>query len=388
MIHSARLARSVHSCKLVAMPRQSPSSPSNPAAACAALVALAALALSTGAGGLTTLASAGDAPSGAGATGISVVAPQNGAFFAVTRVGVAVDAPASVTRVVIARGSAREALARRVDPRSFFCGSIDLEPGPNLLRVLAYEGEEVSSQRAIWVYCEPDRIQAAKTPEGFQALAFHRAENEGRCAPCHAFTYEAGAAQAPPPMPPSKPGAERLRGRAADAIPGPCRTCHAGVLEGAFVHGPAGLGFCRACHPDGTSPRFATPEPVARLCYGCHEHLREGMSRDPYQHGPTAAGRCTLCHSPHASPHLFQTRKHIFDLCTTCHAEKADGRHVIYAFSDPRATHPMRGRKELLRKDRELVCSGCHNPHYSTSQKLWRYPAARRDQLCQYCHRK
>jgi len=151
--------------------------------------------------------------------------------------------------------------------------------------------------------------------------------------------------------------------------------------------------MCTVCHTgkagennllDEGKSRYIQPDPIAPRCFKCHERVEDIMKHNRSDHGPTKLGRCNKCHNPHSSPNPFFLRKPIWQLCTTCHAEKASGKHVInaFVFSRNREGHPTRGRPDPSRPGRELVCSSCHNPHGSKGPFLLRTTGSTPFKVC------
>lgn len=122
---------------------------------------------------------------------------------------------------------------------------------------------------------------------------------------------------------------------------------------------------------------------IQEVCENCHPGVLAGQ----YKHGPTDAGYCILCHDPHASPNPAWLRKPSWDLCVTCHAEKASGRHVIAGFVSSE-THPTKDRRDPMRPGKRLTCTSCHQPHSAPSASLYSYDAKTRSELCGLCHRR
>ncbi len=122
---------------------------------------------------------------------------------------------------------------------------------------------------------------------------------------------------------------------------------------------------------------------VKEVCLKCHGEVLAKT----FKHGPTEAGYCTLCHDPHASNQRFWLRKSTWDVCTTCHSEKASGVHVITGLLTG-ITHPTRLKSDPLRPGRRLTCSSCHDPHSAESKDLFAYDIRNRNELCTICHRK
>ncbi|MDY0117546.1 MAG: cytochrome c3 family protein, partial [Sulfurimonadaceae bacterium] len=78
-------------------------------------------------------------------------------------------------------------------------------------------------------------------------------------------------------------------------------------------------------------------------------------------------------------------------LCVTCHAEKADGKHVVSAIGFRQTStggHPTKDRKDPARPGRDFTCSSCHNPHGSQGTKLLRMKGSMAFGVCQRCHKK
>lgn len=121
---------------------------------------------------------------------------------------------------------------------------------------------------------------------------------------------------------------------------------------------------------------------MAEACLACHPALLDG----PFKHGPAEAGYCTYCHDPHASPNPAWLRKPVQELCITCHAETAEGRHVVAGFVSGK-THPTEGRRDPARPGRELSCASCHSAHSARSRSLFAYGVKERYDLCRLCHK-
>jgi len=130
----------------------------------------------------------------------------------------------------------------------------------------------------------------------------------------------------------------------------------------------------RAFDPKVSEKRGLT---VKESCLQCH-----GTTVDKHvKHGPADAGYCNSCHDPHASSHAAWLRKSAWDLCTTCHAEKGSGVHVVTG-------HPTRLKPDRMRPGKRLTCSSCHEPHSANSRDLFTYDVKTRGELCKLCHAK
>jgi predicted CXXCH cytochrome family protein len=77
-----------------------------------------------------------------------------------------------------------------------------------------------------------------------------------------------------------------------------CFVCHTNFLKNPFVHGPAAVGDCLACHDPHTATNpFLLKTSEATICAKCHQEGRQASSL----HG-TSASRgmvCINCHNPH-----------------------------------------------------------------------------------------
>ena len=214
---------------------------------------------------------------------------------------------------------------------------------------------------ALCFNCHDKKIVAGKVQ--------HTAVKAGMCTSCH--------------NPHSSDNKKLLKAQA----PGLCYTCHdKKMFAKKHQHSAVAAGMCMSCHnPHASDHEKALVSQPPELCYTCHD---KGMFTKQVPHGPAASGMCTHCHNPHAADTPFQLPQPIHDLCVTCHAGAniGNGVHVVRGFRS--VGHPMRGKKDPLRKGREFACSSCHDPHSSAWPKLFRYKATSAFSLCQYCHKK
>ena len=88
-----------------------------------------------------------------------------------------------------------------------------------------------------------------------------------------------------------------------------------GAAEEESVHAPYGDKKCNDCHDK--SKDSGLIRPPEQLCFMCHK----GFFKGPYLHGPAAVGDCLACHVPHNSPDgpLLKTSRKV--ICATCHRE-------------------------------------------------------------------
>ncbi len=120
---------------------------------------------------------------------------------------------------------------------------------------------------------------------------------------------------------------------------------------------------------------------LMEACLKCHREVVEGK----HIHGPVDAGQCNVCHDPHSSPNAAWLRNPSWDLCTSCHTEKATGRHVVAGFAGD-TTHPTRLKRDPARPGKRLSCTSCHNPHIGETTDFYSYNAKSRMELCNICH--
>ncbi len=62
-------------------------------------------------------------------------------------------------------------------------------------------------------------------------------------------------------------------------------------------------------------------------CYACHEKAK--FTKKTVHAVVSMPGGCTLCHTPHVSNDKAMLVQPLFELCTSCHANKSDGRHIV-----------------------------------------------------------
>jgi predicted CXXCH cytochrome family protein len=197
------------------------------------------------------------------------------------------------------------------------------------------------------------------------------------------------------------------------AEPETCMTadCHADYKAKAHVHGPVGLGDCKACHESTDQAKHAyklvregsklceychleqtakkhTHQPVkdgdclqchdphaaktkellkkdtvADLCRQCHQTAVD----DKHVHGPVAVGQCSICHQAHGSDHKSLIRGTPEDLCVSCHVTTAD----------------EMAKYEFIHEAAKGQCFGCHDPHGADNWKLLKAEAP---EMCYSCH--
>lgn len=290
--------------------------------------------------------------------------------------------------------------------KSVYCKTVALELGENTVYVEAYLNDaKVAEQFRKVFYLSEVFAGFDEAPDEYERVPFHTSGSEERCSACHSFS----------PLVNGEPVLElkknennvttdRIDIESLNVPESPeevtCYQCHKPLLSRKNSHAPSINWLCAVCHVgsrgeydarDSALSSFDAPDPIIYRCFSCHVTKEEDWGHNRSEHGPTRTGRCIKCHNPHSSDHEFFLRKSIWNLCTTCHAEKATGRHVVAVFGSfgkKRNFHPTKGAKDPVRPGRELVCSGCHNPHGSKGPFLLRTNSPVVYSVCKRCHPK
>jgi predicted CXXCH cytochrome family protein len=237
----------------------------------------------------------------------------------------------------------------------FLKGEVPLSPGFNLLQVGAKNLRVFVLPNAIM---DTFRFPSGKAGEDlvFQAYRLHPALDDG-CDGCH--TLDGGVLKA-------KDQKEA------------CYGCHNDFskAEGGkkvFLHAPVAAGECTACH----DPHFATRPKLQKLEKGCFE-CHDPFPSEGTVHRPVANGECTACHSPHAGAAPKQLVRPGNALCLGCHKEP----HARHRSAEVMGTM-TKVPDDFPREKGELSCTGCHVPHQSQYERLFRKP---KGELCSICH--
>ncbi len=142
-------------------------------------------------------------------------------------------------------------------------------------------------------------------------------------------------------------------------------TCHPGIKERPFLHGPVQVNGCDGCHrlTDPAKHRFEAVASRQEMCSLCH--TQETADR-PVVHEPFAKGDCLSCHDPHGSTEARLLRGERYaDACFACHKDMTGAHDRVHGPASVGA------------------CGACHEPHASRLPKLLN--AEGRD-LCLTCH--
>ena len=141
--------------------------------------------------------------------------------------------------------------------------------------------------------------------------------------------------------------------------------CHAKQRDFKFLHGPAAVGACDACHAyaDEKTHTFQMRRKDRELCGFCHVGKRVGK----VIHKPITEGQCLSCHNPHGAANREMLRStNMGELCKSCHGDVTKGRREMHG--------PVASGN----------CSTCHNAHVSDFPKLL---VAEGRTLCLGCHK-
>lgn len=264
------------------------------------------------------------------------------------------------------------------------CFTVSLVPGINNIELAAYKGDKVAALLKRDAFLRSDLIaEYRNVPGEFKRDYFHM-EDRKECSKCHVLEPSIYDSK---PISPAAFTGDKFDSQTVFAATSTCYSCHKRMMSQAYAHGPASVWSCLSCHETDTIPEYSVKKPDTEMCYNCHVEQKNLWLSKKYTHGPVTIGKCTICHSPHASNNEFNLFKKTWDLCINCHAEMADGVHVIRDTTFKRG-HPTRDRPDLLRVGKELSCASCHNPHASNSPHLWAFEVSELFQLCSICHKK
>ena len=283
--------------------------------------------------------------------------------------------------------------------RDVYCKTMTLVPGENLLHVkLIQEGKVVKNDQVIVFYHEEIYPSVGQPPIEFSKKFFHHPKQEALCQRCHKMDSALQNITLN-----GKVNVKAEGVNLTEVLNNPeesnCFECHKNLISKKNAHAPSVNLICTQCHTGEVGEynaefkglsRFVQPDPISTQCFACHENVESEWLAREFTHGPAMNGRCTRCHNPHSSEEIFFTKKPIWDLCTTCHSEKATEKHVVssFVFGRNKGAHPTKGPKDPAREGREFVCSSCHNPHGSNGIFLLRMEGRRTFELCKRCHEK
>jgi len=299
----------------------------------------------------------------------------------------------SLQRVTILLNNFRKFEVNLGKYRDVYCISLDLRLGKNIIEVTSYKDNKKIDDQNISLYLRSEIFEGYnEEPTGYKKQFFHTTKHEKLCSSCHNMEPDFKALKT------KVLKASDIASRDLNILQNPedsnCYTCHKKLTTRKNGHAPSVNFLCTECHTGKTGEfnidlkgksKYIQPDPIMSRCFSCHEGIEKRWMSNKSEHGPLRTGRCNKCHNPHSSANEFHLRKPIWKLCTTCHSEKAKGEHVIASFVKGK-THPTRGRPDPARPGRELVCSGCHNPHGSNGIFLLRTEGQTAYSVCTRCH--
>lgn len=270
--------------------------------------------------------------------------------------------------------------------RKTYCETLKLHTARNIVNVSYFKDDKLvkSVDRDLYFLSELFEGVDEDEAEDYKIRYLHNDKKEEKCKSCHNMKSN---------IPTNGEAFE-------DVSKTTCYECHKGMINTANTHAPVTNWLCLDCHngkfaeynmdQEGKS-KYLAPDPISKTCTSCHETVEE-WTKSKYTHGPVNDGRCERCHNPHGSNNEFFLRKPIWEICVTCHAEKANGKHVVSAigFGRPTASggHPTKDRKDPARLGRDLSCTSCHNPHGSNGVFLLRMNGTMPFGICNRCHKK
>ena len=237
--------------------------------------------------------------------------------------------------------------------RDTYCKTISIHPGNNKIRIRAYfEGKKVKEEVRKLYLMAPLSKEHKFPPEGYTPEFFHTDQQEMLCGRCHDMSVN------------------EVKGVAfINVKDSNCYQCHSSFMKKEERHAPAVNWLCTSCHSGKTAEKnadsagkskFLSPDPIMETCLSCHKKTRELWKDKKYRHDPAAFGRCDRCHDPHASEHHFIVREAVWDLCRSCHSNKASQKAFLEEYMNL-AERPL----DPAKTGKEFNCASCHNPHVS-----------------------
>ncbi len=197
-----------------------------------------------------------------------------------------------------------------------------------------------------------------------------------------------------------------------------CFTCHTEKQEELqkkiSKHAPA-EDDCTNCHnPHSTDNPRMLKLPLSELCVTCHTERQEEFDKKKFSHPPARELGCVTCHDPHATDNKPLLKAKPNTVCLACHSLNAghdaseikDAKLTIFPGTIIPAGYPDKAKKVILgsdgrghpfmghpvggvpnpaKKDSELACVSCHNPHAGNYVQMFQKDL-KGQALCMSCH--
>lgn len=321
-----------------------------------------------------------------------IISPKNHTIYKEAFASIVVNLPTkSLANKIVIKSQNKKYELKINKKRDTYCKNIHLNIGVNKIEVIAYKDKKILKSEFINIFYNSEVFKAGvNIPNEFNINFFHNNKNENSCKKCHNMKKDNNII---------KKDGNSLLTILDNPKKSNCFNCHKNLLSRKNSHAPSINLACIQCHSGETEyfnkemnkkSIFIAPDPIDNKCFSCHEKIKDSWYNKDSKHGPVMTGRCTKCHNPHSSNNEFFLRKPIWKLCTTCHDEKATGKHVLssFVFGRNKGAHPTQHRKDPARPGRELVCSSCHNPHGSDGIYLLRTQGKSSYSICKRCHQK
>lgn len=321
-----------------------------------------------------------------------IINPQNNTIYKEEFSSIVVSIPKkSIVNKIVIKSPNNKYEIKVNRKRDTYCKNIQLKIGENIIEVTIYKDNRRLTSKTINIFHNSEIFKdGVNIPKRFNTNFFHNKKNEKSCSGCHNMKKDANTI---------KKNGKTLVTILDNPKKSNCFNCHKNLLSRKNSHAPSINLACVQCHTGETEyfnkqmnkkSIFIAPDPIDNKCFSCHEKIKDSWYSKDSKHGPVMTGRCTKCHNPHSSNHEFFLRKPIWKLCTTCHDEKATGKHVLssFVFGRNKGAHPTKNRKDPARPGRDLVCSSCHNPHGSDGIYLLRTKGKTAYSICKRCHQK
>lgn len=176
-----------------------------------------------------------------------------------------------------------------------------------------------------------------------------------------------------------------------------CASCHAKQAEAykSTRHAKAleavkGVPFeksCETCHGPGgahasgdvsaiINPAKAKGDKASELCLTCHAGEKNRLFWSGSAHDGKDGASCLSCHKVHGGHQSILQKETELETCASCHKD-------VKSQLMKRSMHPLRD-SSAKNGQGKMVCSDCHNPHGSQSEKLMVGKSV--NDTCYTCH--